>query len=267
MNPRLPASATNRLVVTTSWDDGHPADLRIAALLAKYGIAGTFYVPNRNAEGRPVMEAGDVREVAGCFEIGGHGRDHVILPPLSREAASVQVVENKAWLEDVLGHDVKGFCYVQGRHSPMVASVVRAAGYSYARTATSFRRKPGRDPFLIPATIQLMPHSNASTIRHLLRRGPSPERLGLALRAMRHGDLVRRIDNVIDACRAAPSLFHLWGHSWELEAYGLWPQFEDVLARLASLGNEALFLDNHAAFRAWGLIGTPAPAPGTPSVS
>jgi SAM-dependent methyltransferase len=31
--------------ITTSWDDGHPTDLRVAALLAKYGIAGTFYVP------------------------------------------------------------------------------------------------------------------------------------------------------------------------------------------------------------------------------
>jgi hypothetical protein len=84
---------------------------------------------------------------------------------------------------------------------------------------------------------------------------------------MRHADLVRRIDAVIDACRTSPSLFHLWGHSWELEAYGLWPQFEAVLARLAGLGDEALFLDNDAAFRAWGLIGTPAPVPGLPSAA
>ena len=267
MSPVLPVSAPKRLIVTTSWDDGHPADLRIAALLAKYGVAGTFYVPNRNAEGRPVMVESEIREVSQSFEIGGHSRDHVVLPRLPQDEVLAQVTENKVWLEQLLARSVTGFCYVQGRHSPMVASVVRAAGYSYARTATSFRRTPGRDPFLIPATIQLMPHSNASTIRHLLRRGPSPERLGLALRAMRHGDLVRRIDTVIDACRATPSLFHLWGHSWELEAYGLWSQFEDALARLAGLGEEALFLDNHAAFCAWGLIGTPASGPGTPPVS
>ena len=31
--------------ITTSWDDGHPLDLRVAELLAKYGLQGTFYVP------------------------------------------------------------------------------------------------------------------------------------------------------------------------------------------------------------------------------
>lgn len=267
MSPVLPASARKRLIVTTSWDDGHPADLRIASLLARYGLAGTFYVPNRNVEGRPVMVESEIREVSQGFEIGGHSRDHVVLPRLPRDEVLVQVSENKAWLEQLLGRAVTGFCYVQGRHSPMVSSVVREAGYTYARTVTSFRRTPGHDPFLIPATIQLMPHGNASTIRHLLRRGPTPERVGLALRALRHGDLVRRIDAVIDACRTTPSLFHLWGHSWELEAYELWPQFEAVLARLAGLRDEALFLDNHAAFRAWGLIATPAPVPGTGSGS
>ena len=28
--------------ITTSWDDGHPLDFRVAELLAKYGLPGTF---------------------------------------------------------------------------------------------------------------------------------------------------------------------------------------------------------------------------------
>jgi hypothetical protein len=28
--------------ITTSWDDGHPLDLRVAELLAKYGLKDTF---------------------------------------------------------------------------------------------------------------------------------------------------------------------------------------------------------------------------------
>ena len=28
-----------------SWDDGHPLDVRVAYLLAKYGLRGTFYIP------------------------------------------------------------------------------------------------------------------------------------------------------------------------------------------------------------------------------
>ena len=52
-----------KLVVTTSWDDGYPADLRVAELLAKHGVAGTFYVPNRNLEGRPVLSEQEIRRI------------------------------------------------------------------------------------------------------------------------------------------------------------------------------------------------------------
>lgn len=31
--------------ITTSWDDGHPLDLRVAELLSEYHLQGTFYVP------------------------------------------------------------------------------------------------------------------------------------------------------------------------------------------------------------------------------
>jgi len=46
--------------ITTSWDDGHPMDLRVAALLAKYGIAGTFYVPASTELG--AVSAAQLRE-------------------------------------------------------------------------------------------------------------------------------------------------------------------------------------------------------------
>src|SRR5688500_11915407 len=43
-------------IVTTSWDDGHPLDIRLAEMLARHGVAGTFYVPLRY-EGVPVMDS------------------------------------------------------------------------------------------------------------------------------------------------------------------------------------------------------------------
>jgi len=33
-----------KVYVTTSWDDGHELDLRLASELAAHGMAGTFYV-------------------------------------------------------------------------------------------------------------------------------------------------------------------------------------------------------------------------------
>ena len=52
---------TATLRLTTSWDDGHPLDLRLADRLAARGFTGTFYVPRHNREGRPVLSAREVR--------------------------------------------------------------------------------------------------------------------------------------------------------------------------------------------------------------
>ena len=49
-------------VITTSWDDGHPLDLRMAGLLAKYGLKGSFYVPTEYSEW-PLMTRSQIVEL------------------------------------------------------------------------------------------------------------------------------------------------------------------------------------------------------------
>src|SRR5579885_3370187 len=96
----------SKLLVTTSWDDGHPSDLRIAELLDKHRLKGTFYVPRSNCEGRAVMTCAEIASLAPRFEIGGHTQDHVSLTELDPAAAFEQIQSNKRWLEDVIGDEV-----------------------------------------------------------------------------------------------------------------------------------------------------------------
>jgi len=42
----------NEAIVTTSWDDGHPSDLKLVELLRKYDVPATFYIPIDNFERR-----------------------------------------------------------------------------------------------------------------------------------------------------------------------------------------------------------------------
>jgi len=42
----------NEAIVTTSWDDGHPSDLKLAELLREYDVPATFYIPIDNLERR-----------------------------------------------------------------------------------------------------------------------------------------------------------------------------------------------------------------------
>src|SRR5271168_1334971 len=68
-------------VMTTSWDDGHPLDLRVAGLLANYGLAGTFYLPRSNQQ--PVMNSSQIRDLSKSFEIGAHTLNHLAIDTLS----------------------------------------------------------------------------------------------------------------------------------------------------------------------------------------
>jgi hypothetical protein len=245
------------LIVTTSWDDGHPSDMRVAELLARHGLAGTFYVPTRNSEGRPVLGAADIRALSSGFEIGGHGWDHVVLTGLSRADVRVQVSQNKAWLEDLLGARLRGFCHIRGAWSRETADEVRAQGFAYARAVTGFHARVGQDAFAVPTTLQFFPHRVGAVLRHLVRRGPSALRIALAGVALGQNDLVDRVEAMALACQARGGYFHLWGHSWELDAHDLWDELDAALGVLAGLRGEARYLTNDAACVAAGLI--PAP--------
>jgi len=77
----------NPLFFTTSWDDGHPMDNRLAELLAKYDIQGTFYIPATNIEGRSTLTEKDIISLSSSFEIGGHTYSHIYLDKLSSDRA------------------------------------------------------------------------------------------------------------------------------------------------------------------------------------
>ena len=82
-------------VVTTSWDDGHPLDLRVAELLARYGLTGTFYVP-LNCSHRQVMDKQQLlalRELG--MEVGSHTMTHPQLTKITRESAMRELTESK----------------------------------------------------------------------------------------------------------------------------------------------------------------------------
>lgn len=236
--------SANRFRITTSWDDGHPADARVADLLAKYGIAGTFYVPSRNSEGRPVMSPGDIRTLAAGFEIGGHTRDHTVLTTLSASAAREQISANKRSLEDLLSKPVVGFAYPRGKHNAGVRRAVADEGFRYARTVKNLCTGTGDDPFAVPTTLQFFPHPTSVYARNLVRQVPTRTRAQLMLAAAGDTRISERVKRAADFCRASNGTFHLWGHSWELEEGDMWTDLEDALSYLSSACGDAQHLPN-----------------------
>ncbi len=225
--------ATTPLRFTLSVDDGHPLDMRMAELLARHAIPATFYVPGMNCEGAPVMHAADLRELDAQHEIASHTAEHRFLAPLSRAAAWRQIRDGKAALEDQLGHAVHGFCYPGGHYRREHVTLVRAAGFRYARSTQNLRTDAGWQPFELPTTLQFYPHSRSVLLRNFLSQRHWRLRHRALAVALAEDDWLARLYALLAcACREG-SVFHLWLHSADVDALGLWPALDDFLACVA----------------------------------
>lgn len=226
---------TAALRITTSWDDGHPLDLRVAELLTRHGFGGTFYVPCSNGEGRPVMTAADLRTLGAQFEIGGHTIDHVRLVGLPAAERDRQIHDGKRRIEDDLGHAIVGFCYPGGKHDRAIRDAVRAAGFRYARTVTNLSLEPPRDPYQVDTTLQLYPHRRSTYLSNFMRRGAWRDRAGALTICLRGDSFDRCLEHILRLAAERGGVFHLWGHSWELDAHGLWDTLDRFLRLAAGL--------------------------------
>jgi peptidoglycan/xylan/chitin deacetylase (PgdA/CDA1 family) len=223
-----------RCVVTTSWDDGHPLDLRVADLLARYGLSGTFYVPRE--PGGPVMTSVQIRDLSSKFEIGAHTLEHCRLDQLPNQTALQQLSGSRDWIEAVTGKPCCAFCFPSGKYRHEQLRLVREAGYLLARSvellSTEFPRRV-EGLALISTTIQAFPHSPLTYTKNALKR----RSLGNLIRAgaLFYGRDWRELAlKLLEQTLRHGGVFHLWGHSWEIEQEHQWDRLEELLAVIAA---------------------------------
>ncbi len=222
----------NALRFTLSVDDGHPLDLKLADLLDRHDLPATFYVPMENCEGSPVMSAPQLRTLASRFEIGSHTAEHRFLAQLSRAAAWRQVRDGKAALEDVLGQPVRGFCYPGGRYRREHVALVRAAGFTHARTTQNLRTDCGQ-AYEMPTTLQFYPHPRSVLFRNFLSQRHWQLRRPALATAMAEHDWLGRLYALLSHAGRQGSLFHLWLHTADIDRLRLWQVLDDFLACVA----------------------------------
>lgn len=230
--------------ITTSWDDGHPLDLRVAELLTKYGVRGTFYVPS-TAENQ-TMTTAQIRELSSAFEIGAHTLHHVVLTGATKDEAWQEIAGSKSWLENSTGLPCLMFCPPQGKYSNRHLHMIGEAGYLGLRSVEMVSLdlpRPAAGLMLMPTTVQAYSHGFATFARNAIKRmafdnlwrfvahGRSTEWPALARSLLR-----RAVER--------GGVFHLWGHSWELQSAGQWRRLDDVLRFMSEFEDEALSLTN-----------------------
>lgn len=219
-----------RCYVTTSWDDGHVLDLKLAALLNKYGVKGTFYISPDDRELAPDtrLPQHDVRALAQDFEIGAHTVTHPYLPDVDAETARKEISGSKRILEEWIGKPVTSFCYPKGGYLPAHQRMVREAGFARARTTERFALTSGEDSTAFPTSIHTYDHwSDVWGVVKLARFNP-----------IRFSRLYRNWDRqakaLFDVMLEKGGVFHLWGHSWEIDDHHDWTRLESVLKYIAN---------------------------------
>ena len=231
------------MIVTTSWDDAQEIDLRLAEVLSKHGLRGTFYAARDYMDS---LGPDALRRLAETHEVGAHTLTHADLTAMPVERAREEIAGSKQWLEDALGRDVAMFCYPLGRFNPAVKAEVRGAGFAGARTVEPFMIEPPTDPFEMGTTLHVYPHPLRRTGRlapilsrqvldPMRKNAEAIRRFGLPVAARLNW--FNLASSLFDAVRGRNGVFHLWGHAWEIEKYGMWKPFERLLARIAASGN------------------------------
>ena len=221
-------------IFTFSADDGHPSDMKLAELLDKHGLKGTFFVPIHNREGRPVMSKEQLRGIRDKFEIGSHTYDHCYLSNLGQVEANRQITEGKTRLENLLGQQVTGFCYPGGKYRRSDLVLVEEAGFAYARTTTNLCFEPGNSRLELPTTIQFYPHSSAVYCRNFALAGRWIKRSSGLRLAVQHQNWIQRMYALFDYSCQHDGVFHLWAHSYEIDQLHAWSQLGHFFAYVSS---------------------------------
>jgi peptidoglycan/xylan/chitin deacetylase (PgdA/CDA1 family) len=208
--------------VTTSWDDGNVLDMKLAELLNRYHLPATFYISmeNKNMPGKKRLPKDDIQTLSAqpAFEIGAHTMTHPKLSRIDDDAAREEITISKHTLENWIGKPVNSFCYPFGDYLPKHKQMVENAGFSIARTVERFRTDIGKDRLALPTTVHAYQHlSDVSLL--FSKKYLHWDELAIAL---------------FDKAFKEGGVFHLWGHSWEIEKRGDWNRLERVFAYIAN---------------------------------
>jgi peptidoglycan/xylan/chitin deacetylase (PgdA/CDA1 family) len=239
----------NKIIVTTSWDDNHPQNLKLAKLLNQYNIKGTFYLTKFNQYETPARE---IQEISSCQEVGVHTLTHPKLTEISLSEAREEIKGGKDYLEKVVGKEIKMFSYPYGLFNQEIKDLVKEAGFLGARTIEKFVILEPRDFFEFDTTLQIYPfplrkrdakhfHLTRHLFDSLINNFSGIRKLNLPLKCFLNWRSLAK--SSFDFVVKKGGIWHLWGHSAELEKYNLWQDLEEILKYIADK-KEVLYFTN-----------------------
>lgn len=207
---------------TLSSDDGVTQDGRLAELMRKYRLKGTFHL-NSGLMGdrdwliQPGIDAShykysrdEILEIYDGFEIAVHTMTHPDLTKIPSAMAAWEISENKKDLESLAGYPIQGMSYPFGTYNDAVEETARICGILYSRTVAV------TSDFSMPENFMEW---------HPTCHYCAEERMELAEKFLEENPEQKYL---------SPSLFYVWGHAYQLDAYEDWEGIEEFFMKIAN---------------------------------
>lgn len=204
-----------------SFDDGCQQDLRTADLLEQYGFDDViFYIPSdwhfvNRLHGDIPLTPSEVIDLNKRFKVGSHTINHPMLTRIPYEEMVEQVEQSKAQLEDLLGSEVEDFCYPRGYANDDIRDVVRRT-YKTARNTLVGSLTAPEDRVWEYTTVHISG-----------KRRKEYEKTPWQNQARRLLETAKARD-----AKGLDVVYHFWGHSWEIDRYFEWGEFEKFLQEI-----------------------------------
>lgn len=226
----------NGVIVTTSWDDGQKIDIKVANLLDKYGLKGTFYVTKNY---RDPLEKEQILELDKCHEIGAHTLNHVDLLNVPLLEAKKEIIGSKSYIESIIGHYPDMFCYPWGRYNDRIKKILTDAGFIAARTCKHGGFNKPNDVNEWQITLHASNGSPRITIGLCVTNHLSINSLV---------DWEIRAKELFNLALRNGGVYHLWGHGDEFEKKNEWQKLERVLEHISNVDG-VRYMTNGMIFR------------------
>jgi len=190
-------------------------------------MSATMYIPITNPENK-VISSDTIRTIAKDFEIGGHTYSHTWLTQVDENRMIYELTESKNVLESIVGKEVVSFCYPRGLYDKKVIERVKESGYKLARTVESLSTTLSQ-PLEYHPTIYVFDYNLIAKSKNIV----TASNRNLATKLLLAGNIFKRWDTIakksLDHVLENGGIWHLWGHSWEIDRYDNWPLLCDVL--------------------------------------
>ena len=126
-------------VLTMSYDDGRPEDVRLISIFKENGIKGTFHL-NSGLYDDPQYQRNPKEQIPELYkgmEISCHTYTHPTIARCPSTEVVKQTLEDPIQLEKYAGYPVRGMSYPNGSFSKEVEIAMEACGIEYSRTVRS----------------------------------------------------------------------------------------------------------------------------------